>query len=73
MPGGSEDFEDEGDTSDAIPTASRRRRAATELERFDLGTKHVDGNEGKDGDGAAANEEEQASQADDGSTQNVED
>jgi hypothetical protein len=73
MPGGSGDFEDEGDESDAIPTASRRRRAATELVRFDLGTCDVDGYEGEDGDDADADEEEEASQADDGSTQNVED
>jgi hypothetical protein len=32
MPGGRMDFEDEGDESDAIPTASRPRRAVTELE-----------------------------------------
>jgi hypothetical protein len=43
MPGGSGAFEDEGDESDAIPTASRQRRAATELEMFDLGTSDVDG------------------------------
>jgi len=73
MPGGSGDFEDEGDESDVIPTASRRRRAATELESFDLGTCDVDGYEGKDGDDVDADEEEEASQADDGSTQNVED
>jgi hypothetical protein len=73
MPGCSGDFEDEGDESDAIPTASRRRRAATELERFDLGTSDADVYEGEDGDDADADEEEEASQADDGSTQNVED
>jgi len=73
MPGGSGYSEDEGDESDAIPTANRRRRAATELERFDLGTSDVDGYEGEDGDDADADEEEEASQADDGSTQNVED
>jgi len=73
MPGGSGDFEDDGDESDAIPTASRRRRAATELERFDLGTSEVDGYEGEDGDVADADEEEEPSQAEDGSTQNVED
>jgi hypothetical protein len=72
MPGGSRDFEDEGDESDAIPSASRRRRAATELERFDLVTTDVDGYEGKDGDDADADEKEEASQAEDGSTQNVE-
>jgi len=73
MPGGSGDFEDEGDESDAIPTTSRLRRAATELERFDLVTSYVDVYEGKDGDDADANEEEEASQAEDGSMQNVED
>jgi len=73
MPAGRGDFEDEGDKSDAIPTASRRRRAATGLERFDLGTSDVDGYEGKDGDDADADEEEETSQADDGSTHNVED
>jgi len=73
MPGGSRDFEDEGDKSDAIPTASRRRRAATELERFDLGTSDVNGYEGEDGDDADADEKEEASQAEDGSMQNVED
>jgi hypothetical protein len=59
MPRGSEDFEEECDERDAIPTAWRRRLAATELERFELGTSDVDGYEGEDGD--------------DGSTQNVED
>jgi hypothetical protein len=78
MPGGSGDYEDEGDESDnrdAIPTASGRGRPATELERFDLGTSDVDGYEGDDGDDADADadQEEEASQADDGSTQNVED
>jgi hypothetical protein len=73
MPGGSGDFEDEGDESDAIPTASRRRRAATELERFDLGTSDVEVYEGEDGDDADSDEEEDASQAEDGSTQNVDD
>jgi len=71
MPGGSGHLEDEDDDSDAIPTASRRRRAATELERIHLGTSDVDGFEGEDGDDA--DEEEEASQAGDGSTQNVED
>jgi hypothetical protein len=39
MPGGSTDYEDQGDETDyynAIPTASRRRRPTTELERLDL-------------------------------------
>jgi len=76
MPGGSGDYEDEGDESDmcdAIPTASRRRPPATELERFDLGTSDVDRDDGEDGDDGYADEEEVASQADDGPTQNVED
>jgi len=82
MPGGSGDFEDDGDESDdrdAIPTASRRRRPATELERFDLETSDIDGYEGEDGDDADADadadadEKEEASQVDDGSTQNLED
>jgi hypothetical protein len=38
----------------------------------DLGPSHVDRYEGKDCDDADANEEEGASQADDGSTQNAE-
>jgi hypothetical protein len=66
MPGGSGDFEAEGDESDAIPTASRRQQAGTELERFDLGTSEVDGYEDEDGDDA--DEEEESSHADDGST-----
>ena len=65
MPGGSRDFEDEGDESDGIPTASRRRRAPTELGKFDLGTSDVDGYEGEDGDDEEANEVGQALQADD--------
>jgi hypothetical protein len=73
MPGGSGDFKDEGDESDAIPTASQRRRAATELERFDLGTSDVGGYEGEDGEDADVDAEGEASQAEDGSTQNVED
>jgi len=46
MPGGSGDYEDDGDECDdrdAIPTASWQRRPATELEMFDLGTSHVNG------------------------------
>jgi hypothetical protein len=78
MRGGSRDYEDDGDESDdrdAIPTASRRRLPTTELERFDLGTNDLNGYEGKDGDDADsdADSEEEASQDDDGSTQNVED
>jgi hypothetical protein len=76
MPGGSRDYEDEGDESDllnAIPTASRRRLPATLLERFDLGTSNVNRYEGMYGDDADADEETEASQADNGSTLNVED
>jgi len=76
MPGGSAVYKDEGYQSavrDTIPTASRRRRPVTELKRFDLGSSDGDGYEGEDGDDAYADEEEEASQADDGSTQNVED
>jgi len=75
MPGGSGDYEDEGNESeerDAIPTASQGWRAATELERFDRGTSDVDGYEGENWDDADADEEEEALQADAGSTQNVE-
>jgi hypothetical protein len=61
MPGGSGDFEDEGNDSDAIPTTSRRRLVATELERFDLGTCDVDRYEGEDGDDADVDGEEEVS------------
>jgi hypothetical protein len=54
MPGASGNFEDEGDAPDAIPTSSRLRQAATELETFDLGTTDVNGYEGDDGDDADA-------------------
>jgi hypothetical protein len=73
--GGCEEHDDEGDEideSDAIPTASRRRRAATELERFDNRTSDVDWYEGDDGDNADADEEEEASQADEGLMQTLE-
>jgi len=78
MPGGSRDYEDEGDESDkhdAIRSARRLRQLATGLERFDLGTSDVDGYQGEDGDDAdaGADDEDVALQADDESTQNVED
>ena len=78
MPGGSGDFEDEGAESaqrDAIPTASRRQQPTTELGRLHLGITDVDRYEGEHGDDtdAVADEEEEASQPDDRSTQNVED
>ena len=76
MPGVRGDYEDEGDERDDrddIRSASRQQHPATELERFDLGTIDVDRYEGQHGDDAGADEEEEASQANDGSTQNVED
>jgi len=73
MPGGSGDRKNEGDKSDANPTAGRPRRATTELERFDLGTSVVDRYGGEDGNDADADEDEEASQAYDGLTQTVED
>jgi hypothetical protein len=76
MPGGCKDYDDETeeiDENDAISTACRRQRAATELERFDLGTSDVDAYEGDHGDHADADGEEQASQADDGLMQTLED
>ena len=76
--GGTWDFEEDGegcDERDAIHTASHRQSPVTELERFDLGTSDVDGYDGEDGDDgdADADETEEASQPDDGSTQNVQD
>jgi len=68
-----EDERDKSDLSDAIPTASRRRQATTEFERFALATSDVHGYKGKDGNDADADEEEEKLQADDRSTQNVED
>jgi hypothetical protein len=70
MPGGSGHYEDNGDdsdTRDGIPTASRRQRPATELERFDLESSNVDGDQGEDGDDADADadQEEESSQVDD--------
>jgi hypothetical protein len=46
MPGGSGKYYDEGAESnerDAMPTASRRQWAMTEVEMFDLGSRDVDG------------------------------
>ena len=62
MPAGSRDYEDEGNESvehDAIPTASWQWWPATALERSDLGTSDVDRDEGKDGDNADANADEE--------------
>jgi hypothetical protein len=78
MPVGSGDFQDEGDESDnrdAIPTISRQRLPATALKRFDLGSSDLDGYDCKDCNDADvhAHLQKEASQADDGSTQNVKD
>jgi hypothetical protein len=73
MPGGSADFDDQGDESDAIPTASQRRRAATELEMLDLGTRDVNEYQGEHSNDGDADDEEEVSESDDGLTQNVED
>jgi hypothetical protein len=76
MPGGSRDYNGEGDERDennSICTASRRRWPVTELKMFDVRISDVNGYEGEDVDDADedADEKEEASQADDGSTQNV--
>jgi hypothetical protein len=74
MPVGSQDYEDEGDKCDkhdAIPTASWRQRPATELKWFGLGTSDVHQYGAEDGNDVDADEQEQPSQADDGSMQNV--
>jgi hypothetical protein len=76
MPGAGRQYEDEGDERvmrDAIPTASRRRQPATELESFDMETSDVNRYEGEIDDNADADAEEAASEANDGSTQTVED
>jgi hypothetical protein len=76
MPGSRRDYEAEGDeinTRKAIPTPTWRQRRVTDLERFDMGTSDGDGYSGENGNhvDADANEVEEASQTDDGSTQNV--
>jgi len=76
IPGGSENCDNQGDESDvrdAIPIASQRQRPATEHNRVDLQISDVDGYECEDGDKADGGEEEEVSQADDRSMQNVED
>jgi hypothetical protein len=76
MPGDSEDYDDEGDEiakSNAIPIDSRQRQAATELEMFNLRTSNVYWYEGDTGDNAEADKEKEASQADEGLTQTLED
>jgi len=76
MPGGSNAYDHVGDKidqSDSFTTTSWRWRAATKLVRFDLGTSDVNRYEGDDCDDADADEEEQSSQANNGSTQTLED
>jgi len=76
MPGGCEDYHHAGDKideSDVISIASWRGWAATELERFDLGTSDINRYEGTIDDNADTDEEEESSPADDGLTQTWED
>jgi len=73
--GGSGDYQDEGDESDEhnpIPTASQRRWATIEPDRGDVATIDVDWYEGEDGNDADADQTEEASPANHGSTQNME-
>jgi len=74
-PGGSRDYnntDDGSDKCDDITTASWRGRAATNLQRWDLGTSDVAGNDAENGDDSVADDEEEALEADDGSRQNAE-
>jgi len=78
MQGSSGDYEEEGDQRDERDVnrdASRQRWPAIEHEGFDFRTSDVSGYVGKDGNDANedADQEEEASQADDESTHNVED
>jgi len=54
-----------------MPTASQQWQSTTALARFVLGRSNVNRYKGEDHDDAYANELEDASQADDGSAQNV--
>jgi len=76
MPGCRRDLEQEGDESDehyAIPTPRRWWQATTGLERFDLGTSDVVWYEGQNGNDPGVDQVEEALQADNGSSRNVED
>jgi len=66
-----DDKRDEIDESHTNSTGSWRQWAATDLGWFDFATCYVDGSECNDGDDADADEEEQASPADDGLTQTL--
>jgi hypothetical protein len=67
MPGGCQDYDDDGDKieeSGVILTTSRWWWAATELDRFDLGTSDEDEYEGDDGNDVNADDGEESLQAD---------
>jgi len=74
MPGGSDEYDnqcEEIDSSYATLTASRQWQARTEPERLDLWTIDVNRYEGNDGDHADADELDEATPANDGSTLNL--
>jgi hypothetical protein len=73
MPDGSGNLEDDGNESNAMPTASWRLRAETEHETFDQGTSEVAGYDDEDGVDADADEQDESSHANNGSTQTVDD
>jgi hypothetical protein len=76
MPQGCEDYYDKVDEIDqsiSITISSRQQRAAIELVRFDLGTCDVDREEAEHSDDVDADEMDEASQADNGITQHLED
>jgi hypothetical protein len=60
-----QDQGDESDTCDPISTASWRQQPATALERFDLEPSDIEKHQGQDGNDADADEEEEASPAND--------
>ena len=68
-----EDSDEEGEKHDVLPTTDWRCQASTRLKECALGTSAVDGNEVENGNNVHSDEEEEASQANDGSTQNVDD
>jgi hypothetical protein len=59
--------------SDAIPTSSQQPWATSEPQRFDLGNTDVNSNDVDDGDDVNREDAKEASHADDGLTQNLED
>jgi hypothetical protein len=73
--GNHEEEGDECDEHDAISTANTSQWPTTELDKIDQGTIGHDGYEGEHANDADedAHEVQDASQADDGSTQNLED